>query len=63
VLIARCAWHRTYYGRPAWGGVLSWRGLGLRFSDGICPRCLARLREEHDRLRQRPSPERLGRTA
>ena len=47
MLIGRCAWHVQYYGHPRWNGVASWRGLTLRFTDGICPRCLERFREEH----------------
>ena len=47
MLICRCAWHRRYYGYPLLSGVVSWRGLGLRFTDGICPRCLDRFRTEH----------------
>jgi hypothetical protein len=26
---------------------VSWRGLNVRFTDGICPRCLDRFRLEH----------------
>ena len=47
MLIGRCAWHLLYYGHPRWHGVASWRGLNLRFTDGICPRCLERFRAEH----------------
>ena len=47
VLICRCAWHRRYYGYPLLSGVVSWRGLSVRFTDGICPRCLDRFRVEH----------------
>ena len=47
VLICRCAWHRRYYGYPLLSGVVSWRGLRVRFTDGICPRCLDRFRVEH----------------
>jgi len=36
-----------YYGHPRWEGVASWRGFNLRFTDGICPRCLERFREDH----------------
>jgi hypothetical protein len=52
MIILRCAWHPQYYGRPWWRGVVSWRGLAVRFSDGICPRCLERFRVKHDRLRE-----------
>ncbi len=47
MLICRCAWHRRYYGYPLLSGVVSWRGWNLRFTDGICPRCLDRFRSEH----------------
>ena len=47
MLICRCAWHRRYYGYPLLSGVVSWRGFGVRFTDGICPRCLERFRTEH----------------
>jgi hypothetical protein len=47
MLIGRCAWHPHYYGHPRWDGVASWRGFNVRFTDGICPRCLERFREEH----------------
>jgi len=36
--------------------VASWRGWAIRFTDGICPRCLERFRHEHrDVLARRPS--------
>ena len=47
MLICRCAWHRRYYGYPLLSGVVSWRGLSVRFTDGICPRCVERFRSEH----------------
>jgi len=47
MLIGRCAWHRQYHGYPLLQGVASWRGLGLRFTDGICERCLEQFRTEH----------------
>lgn len=51
MLIGRCAWHVQYRGYPLLRGVTSWRGFNLRFTDGICPRCLDRFRvEHHDRL-------------
>jgi hypothetical protein len=56
MLICRCAWHSRYYGYPLLSGVASWRGWTLRFTDGICPRCLARFRREHHSLFER-SPE------
>jgi transposase len=56
MLIGRCAWHLLYYGHPRWHGVTSWRGFTVRFTDGICPRCLERFREEHHaRLVRRPA--------
>lgn len=47
MLIGRCAWHTKYRGYPAFSGVRSWRGLWLRFTDGICPECAQRFRIEH----------------
>ena len=47
MLIGRCAWHRRYFGRFYWSGVASWRGLAIRFTDGICERCLERFRDEN----------------
>jgi hypothetical protein len=63
MLIGRCAWHQRYFGRPSWQGVVSWRGLNFRFTDGICGRCLARFRAEHRRLLERQRPRPLQRTA
>jgi hypothetical protein len=55
VLICRCAWHQRYRGYPLLHGVKSWRGWSVRFTDGICEKCLARFRAEHERyLRRRP---------
>lgn len=47
MLVCRCAWHPRYYGHPLWHGVASWRGLAVRFTDGICDRCLRRLRADY----------------
>jgi hypothetical protein len=47
MMIRRCAWHLRYHGYPFWHGVASWRGLAVRFTDGICVRCLERFRDEH----------------
>ena len=47
MLFGRCAWHRRYHGYPSVSGVVSWRGLRLRFTDGICRTCLDRFRAEH----------------
>ena len=49
MLICRCAWHRRYVGYPRLSGVVSWRGWNVRFTDGICERCLVRFRAEHQR--------------
>jgi hypothetical protein len=58
VLICRCAWHRRYRGYPRLGRVVSWRGWNVRFTDGICERCLVRFRAEHQRFleKRRPAP-------
>jgi hypothetical protein len=53
VLICRCAWHRRYQGYPRLSGVASWRGWNVRFTDGICDRCLQRFRAEHQRYLER----------
>jgi hypothetical protein len=47
VLICRCAWHQRYRGYPLLSGIASWRGWTLRFTDGICEKCLERFRAEH----------------
>jgi hypothetical protein len=44
VLISRCAWHPRYYGYSKLLGVSDWRGLQVNFTDGICPKCAARVR-------------------
>ena len=56
MLIARCAWHRQYHGYPSLSGVTSWRGFGVRFTDGICPRCVSLFRTEHQRRLEHRSP-------
>ena len=53
VLICRCAWHRRYRGYPRLSGVASWRGWTVKFTDGICERCLQRFRAEHQRYLER----------
>ena len=53
MLIGRCAWHPGYRGYPLLSGVRSWRGWGVRFTDGICATCLARFRAEHQRYLQK----------
>jgi hypothetical protein len=57
VLIARCAWHRRYYGSERLLGVSSWRGVRIDFTDGICPKCAARLRAD---FRGLPGGRRAG---
>lgn len=47
MLICRCAWHQRYCGYPLVSGVASWRGWTVRFTDGICEKCLERFRAEH----------------
>lgn len=47
MLIRCCAWHPGYYGHRAWMGIAAWRGWGIRFTDGICPRCAARFQAEY----------------
>ena len=47
MLICRCAWHQRYCGYPLLSGVASWRGWSVRFTDGICEKCLQRFRAEH----------------
>jgi hypothetical protein len=53
MLLCRCAWHRLYHGYPLVSGIASWRGLSLRFTDGICRSCLERFRDEHRRFLER----------
>lgn len=53
MLLCRCAWHRRYRGYPLVSGVASWRGLTVRFTDGICRSCLERFRLEHQRFLER----------
>ena len=53
MLICRCAWHTRYYGYPRWTSVVSWRGVALRFTDGICAYCARRFRAEHRHLLER----------
>ena len=54
MLIGRCAWHPHYFGHPRWDRIASWQGWAVRFTDGICARCLERFREEHhERLESR----------
>ena len=46
MLIRRCAWHLKYHGYRIPFGIASWRGFRLRFTDGLCRRCIARHRAE-----------------
>lgn len=59
MLIGRCAWHTKYHGYPALEGVRSWRGLWVRFTDGICPDCAQRFRTEHRNFLERRRPPAL----
>jgi hypothetical protein len=56
VLICRCAWHPRYRGYPLINGIASWRGWNVRFTDGICEKCLERFRAEHHRFLQGRKP-------
>lgn len=56
MLICRCAWHQRYRGYPLLNGVASWRGWKVRFTDGICEKCLARFRAEHRLFLERRLP-------
>ena len=62
MLLCRCAWHRRYHGYPLVSGIASWRGLSVRFTDGICRTCLERFRAEHRRFleRRRLEPSRAA---
>jgi len=57
MMICRCAWHPHYYGRPLWSGVASWRGWAVRFTDGICSRCVQKFRTEHGKMLDRRQRE------
>jgi len=57
MLISRCAWHPRYFGHLHWSGVASWRGFGIRFTDGICEKCLERFREENRTFLDRKRPD------
>lgn len=48
MLLRRCAWHPLYAGRRKILGIASWRFplLGVAWSDGCCPACLQRVRDE-----------------
>ena len=53
MLLCRCAWHRRSRGYPSVRGVASGRGFPVRFTAGICRRCLERFRAEHRRFLER----------
>jgi hypothetical protein len=64
VLICRCAWHPRYQGYPLLNGVASWRGWSVRFTDGICRKCLERFRAEYKHyLQKRPEVSRAAASA
>jgi hypothetical protein len=46
MFLRRCAWHPRYRGRRLIYGISSWRGGGIRFTDGVCRSCAARLRRD-----------------
>lgn len=46
VYMRRCAWHPRYRGYPVILGVASWRGRGLRYTDGICRSCALHVRRD-----------------
>ena len=62
MLICRCAWHQRYCGYPLLSGVVSWRGWSVRFTDGICEKCLRRFRAEHRSYLERRRPLDDGRS-
>ena len=60
MLICRCAWHQRYCGYPLLSGVASWRGWSVRFTDGICEKCLQRFRAEHRSFLERRGDSMIG---
>jgi hypothetical protein len=54
MLVRRCAWHRRFHGYPYFYGVASWRGRRVTFTDGVCRRCAARVRNEWKLVDRRP---------
>ena len=60
MLICRCAWHQRYCGYPLLSGVASWRGWSVRFTDGICEKCLQRFRAEHRSFLERRGDSMMG---
>jgi hypothetical protein len=62
MLIRRCAWHREVHGYTLLHGIASWRGFSVKFTDGVCRRCAARVRVEwHLGRLPSASPFRLAR--
>jgi hypothetical protein len=57
VLLSRCAWHPRYHGYPLIGGIASWSGWGVQFTDGICADCAIRFRDEYRAFFERRSLE------
>lgn len=51
MLIRRCAWHPEFYGYPLVYGVASWRMSRVRFTDGLCRFCAARVKADEDDFR------------
>ena len=52
MVICRSAWHQRYRGYPIVNGVAS--GWSVRFTDGICGKCLERFRAEHRQYLEKP---------
>jgi hypothetical protein len=63
VLISRCAWHHRYYGHSKLLGVSNWRGLRIDLTDGICPKCAARVRAVRQHRGVRRPPQGTDRTS
>src|SRR5207244_2852685 len=53
MMSGRCAWHPHYYGHRLGNGVVSWRGWDVRFTAGICTRCVPKFRIEHREMLER----------
>jgi len=58
MLLRRCGWHRLYFRHPLVNGIASWRGWGIKFTDGICHRCVIRVLTELREIERRPTPGR-----
>jgi len=63
MLISRCAWHPRYFGRRRWQRVVSWRGLRVEFTDGMCARCRERFGDEYREVLERWKERGFGKTA